>query len=69
MECKNAMRYTTETCIIKFDRLTNEKAIDSWQTQPDFLPWRAETRGIIQPAGVPDPSAHTTSAPQGIHET
>lgn len=25
-ECKNARRYTTKICIIKFDRLTNEKA-------------------------------------------
>lgn len=42
-ECKNARWYTTKLCIIKFDRMTNEKAKDYWGTHTGWLPWWAKT--------------------------
>lgn len=38
IEYKNAIRNATETCTITFDRLTNEKAEDYWQTHAGLLP-------------------------------
>lgn len=71
IECKNAIRYNTETRIIKFDRLTNEKGKDNWQTQEHcFL--RAPTprhlstcQRLNSPALHPMPPWH----PQRTHET
>lgn len=65
IECKNAIWYNTETRIIKFDRLTNEKGKDNWQTQEHcFLraPTPAASFNLPTPE-FPSPSPHATLAP------